>query len=82
MATIKQKQAAVNKILKINYSTYGNKRREYWADSLVDDDGNQYYFCDYIGVKTSEKIIDEQNLKLLDFENYNFINNFLKKILC
>lgn len=78
MATIKQKQSAVNKILRINYPTYGNKRREYWSDVLIDNDGNQYYFCEYTGVKTNEKIIiDEPNLKLLDFENYNFINNFL-----
>lgn len=82
MATLKQKQTAANKILRINYPTYGIKRREYFADALVDNEGNQYYFCDYMGVKTSEKIIDEQNLKLLDFENYNFINNFSIKTYC
>lgn len=82
MATIKQKQTVANKILKINYPTYGIKRREYFADALVDNEGNQYYFCDYMGVKTSEKIIDEQDLKLLDFENYNLINNSLIKSYC
>lgn len=82
MATIKQKQTAANKILRINYPTYGIERREYFADALVDNEGNQYYFCDYMGVKTSEKIIDEQDLKLLDFENYNLINNSLIKSYC
>ena len=82
MATIKQKQTAANKILKINYPTYGIKRREYFTDALVDNEGNQYCFCDYMGVKTSEKIIDEQDLKLLDFENYNLINNSLIKTYC
>lgn len=82
MATLKQKQTAANKILKVNYPTYGIKRREYWGNALVDNEGNQYYFCNYMGVKTSEKIIDEQDLKLLDFENYNLINNSLIKSYC
>ena len=77
MATIKQKQTAANKILKINYPTYGIKRREYFADALVDNEGNQYYFCDYMGVKTSEKIIDKQDLTPLDFDISNFIDNIL-----
>lgn len=77
MATIKQKQTAANKILRINYPTYGIKRKECFSEALVDNEDNQYYFCDYMGVKTSEKIIDKQELKLLDFENYNFINNSL-----
>lgn len=79
MATLKQKQTAANKILNINYPTYGIKKREYWTDALIDNDGNQYYFCDYMGVKTNEKIIDEneQDFNLLDFENYNYINDFL-----
>lgn len=82
MATIKQEQMAANKILKINYPTYGIKRKEYFGEALVDNEGNQYYFCDYMGVKTSEKIIDKQDLRLLDFENYNFINNSLIKTYC
>lgn len=81
MATIKQKQTAANKILKINKKSYSNKA-ELFLSALVDDKENQYYFCDYMGVKTSEKIIDEQELKLLDFENYNFINNSLIKTYC
>lgn len=72
MATLKQKQTAVNKILRINKKSYSSKA-ELFSSALVDDKTNQYYFCDYMGVKTSEKIIDEQDLKLLDFENYNSI---------
>lgn len=81
MATIKQKQTAANKILRINKKSYSRKA-ELFLNALVDDKANQYFFCDYMGVKTSEKIIDEQNLKLLDFENYNFINNSLIKSYC
>lgn len=81
MATIKQKQTAANKILKINKKSY-NSKAELFSSALVDDKANQYYFCNYMGVKTSEKIIDEQDLKLLDFENYNFINNSLIKTYC
>lgn len=81
MATLKQKQTAANKILKINKKSYSSKA-ELFSSALVDDKKNQYYFCNYMGVKTSEKIIDEQNLKLLDFENYNFINNSLIKTCC
>lgn len=81
MATIKQKQTAANKILRINKKSYSSKS-ELFSNALVDDKANQYYFCDYMGVKTSEKIIDEQDLKLLDFENYNFINNSLIKTYC
>ena len=81
MATIKQKQAAANKILRINKKSYSNKS-ELFSNALIDNEGNQYYFCNYMGVKTSEKIIDEQDLKLLDFENYNFINNSLIRAYC
>lgn len=83
MATIKQKQAAANKILRINKKSYSSKA-ELFSNALVDDDNkvNQYYFCNYMGVKTSEKIINEQDLKLLDCENYNFINNSIIKTYC
>lgn len=81
MATIKQKQTAANKILRINKKSYSSKA-ELFSNALVDDKENQYYFCSYMGVKTSEKIIDEQDLKLLNFENYNFINNSLIKTYC
>ena len=81
MATLKQKQTAANKILRINKKSYSSKA-ELFSSALVDDKANQYYFCGYMCVKTSEKIIDEQNLKLLDFENYNFINNSLIKTYC
>ena len=82
MTTIKQKQTAANKILKINYPAYGIKRREWFGNALVDNEDNQYYFCDYMGVKTSKKIIDKQDLRLLDFDNYNLINNSLIKSYC
>lgn len=82
MATLKQKQTAANKILKINYPTYGINRREVFSNALVDNEDNQYYFCDYMGVKTSKKIIDKQDLRLLDFDNYNLINNSLIKSYC
>lgn len=81
MATIKQKQTAANKILRISKKSYSSKA-ELFSNALVDDKENQYYFCDYMGVKTSEKIINEQDLELLDFENYNFINNSLIKTYC
>lgn len=81
MATIKQKQTAANKILRINKKSYSSKA-ELFSSALVDNEGNQYYFYNYMGVKTSEKIIDEQDLKLLNFENYNFINNSLIKTYC
>lgn len=38
MATIKQKQTAANKILKINYPTYGIKRREVFSEALFRDE--------------------------------------------
>ena len=81
MTTLKQKQTAANKILRINKKSYSSKA-ELFSSALVDDKENQYYFCNYMGVKTSEKIIDKQDLKLLDFENYNFINNSLIKTYC
>lgn len=81
MATTKQKQTAVNKILRISKKSHSSKA-ELFSNALTDDKENQYYFCDYMGVKTNEKIIDEQDLKLLDFDNYNFINNSLIKSYC
>lgn len=76
-----EKQTAVNKILRISKKSHSYKA-ELFSNALTDDKKNQYYFCDYMGVKTSEKIIDEQDLKLLDFDNYNFINNSLIKSYC
>lgn len=81
MATLKQKQTAANKILRISKKSHSYKA-ELFSSALTDDKENQYYFCDYMGVKTNEKIIDEQDLKLLDFDNYNFINNSLIKSYC
>ena len=80
MATLKQKQTAANKILRISKKSHSSKA-ELFSNALTDDKENQYYFCDYMGVKTSEKIF-EQDLKLLDFDNYNFINNSLIKSYC
>ena len=82
MATIKQKQTAANKILRISKKSHSYKAELFSNTLTTDDKENQYYFCDYMGVKTSEKIIDEQDLKMLDFENYNFINNSLIKTSC
>lgn len=80
MATIKQKQTAANKILRISKKSHSSKA-ELFSSALTDDKENQYYFCDYMGVKTNEKIF-EQDLKLLDFDNYNFINNSLINSYC
>ena len=47
MATIKQKQTAANKILRINKKSYSSKA-ELFSSALVDDKGNQYNFILYL----------------------------------
>lgn len=74
MATIRQKQTAVNKILKLSKKWCN---REIFSHPMTDDSDNQYYFNCYMGVKTSEKIIDKQDLTPLDFDTSNYIDNIL-----
>lgn len=56
MATLKQKQAAANKILRISKKNNAGSWKEIYIKPCIDDNNNQYMVCDYMAVKTTEQI--------------------------
>lgn len=74
MATIKQKQTAANKILRINKKNHTGTRKDIYIKPCIDDYNNQYMVCDYMVVKTSEQIYPIEECKQLYQYNMPVLN--------
>lgn len=73
MVTLKQKQTAANKILRISKKNNIGSHKEIYTKPCIDDD-NQYIVCDYMAVKTTEQIYDIDECNQLYQHNISFLN--------
>lgn len=94
MATIKQKQTAANKILRISKKNNKGSYKDIYIKPCIDDNNNQYIVCDYMAVKLTEQIypieecnqLYQYNMSFLniifnnDFKNHTKINVDIKKL--
>ena len=74
MATIKQKQTAANKILRISKKNNNGSYKEIYVKPCIDDNNNQYMVCDYMTVKTIEQIYPIEECNQLYQYNMQFLD--------
>lgn len=74
MATLKQKQTAANKILRISKKNNIGIWNDIYIKPCIDDYNNQYMVCDYMAVKTTEQIYPIEECNQLYQHNMSFLN--------
>lgn len=74
MATIKQKQTAANKILRISKNNNTGIWNDIYIKPCIDDYNNQYMVCDYMAVKTAKQIYPIEECNQLYQYNISFLN--------
>ena len=78
MATLKQKQTAANKILRISKKNNTGSWKEIYIKPCIDNNNNQYIVCDYMAIKTTGQIYPIEECNQLHQHNiyavfrYNF----------
>lgn len=75
MATIKQKQTAANKILRISKKNNNGSYKDIYIKPCIDDNNNQYMVCDYMAIKTTEEIYPIEECNQLYNHNISFLDN-------
>lgn len=75
MATIKQKQTAANKILRISKKNNNGSCEDIYIKPCIDDNNNQYVVCDYMAIKTTEEIYPIEECNQLYDHNISFLEN-------
>ena len=74
MATLKQKQTAANKILRISKKNNTGSWKEIYIKPCIDNNNNQYIVCDYMAIKTTGQIYPIEECNQLHQHNMPFLD--------